>query len=198
MRYRDAWDYQLEVVSQVHSGKRNQLLLVEHQPVLTLGANFHDANLLLPVADYQKKGIEVLTTDRGGDVTFHGPGQLVIYPIFNLNDHKDLHWWLRTLEETMLATLARFRLEGRRFPPHTGAWVKDRKVAAIGIKVKRWVSLHGIALNCNNDLAPYDLFIPCGIEGFGITSLSQELQRVVTIEEAKPIVIDAFRSTAPN
>ena len=93
----------------------------------------------------------------------------------------------------MILTLSSFGIEGKRFPPHTGAWVGDRKVAAIGIKVKKWVSMHGIALNCNNDLTPFESIIPCGIQGYGVTSLSEELGRNLTIEEAKPAVLDAFR-----
>lgn len=169
------------------------LMLVEHGPVLTLGANFHEKNLLITRADYESRGIAVRVTDRGGDVTYHGPGQLVVYPIFDVSKFgRDLHKWLRDLEETMLVSLAAFGIDGRRFPPHTGAWVGDKKVAAIGIKVSRWVSIHGIALNCDNSLDPFASIIPCGIEDYGVTSLSQELGRRVTIEEAKPIVVDAF------
>jgi lipoyl(octanoyl) transferase len=191
--YRTAWDYQLDAVSEVQQGARNRLLLVEHEPVLTLGANFHQENLLLPRSEYERRGLQVIETDRGGDVTWHGPGQLVIYPIFDLRESKDLHRWLRTLEEAMLMTVSSFGLKGRRFPPHTGAWIGDRKIAAIGIKVKRWVSLHGISLNCNNDLTTYDLFTPCGIREYGVTSLTKELRREVDLTEAKAPVIEAFQ-----
>lgn len=196
MSYRDAWDVQLQVLADVQAGGANQLLFVEHDPVLTLGANFHEENLLLPRTEYERRGIEVIATDRGGDVTYHGPGQLVIYPIFNLSETKDLHKWLRTLEEVIIMTLASPGIEGRRFPPHTGVWVGDRKIAAIGIKVKRWVSLHGISLNCNLDLAPYNLFVPCGIQEFGVTSIGNELGRSVSVEEAKQHVISSFAALA--
>jgi len=133
-------------------------------------------------------------TDRGGDVTFHGPNQLVIYPIFDVARHgRDLHKWIRGLEETMLTTLRHFGIEGRRFPPHTGAWIGDKKVAAIGIKVKRWVSLHGIALNCDNDLSVFETFVPCGIADYGVTSLTEATGKVITIEDTKPVVAEAFR-----
>lgn len=191
--YSEAWDIQREAVEQVQAGGASQLLLVEHEPVLTLGAGFHEENLTLSRDAYLERGIEIVRTDRGGDVTYHGPGQLVIYPIFDLNEGRDLHQWLRQLEETMLVTLRSFGIEGRRFPPHTGAWVGNHKIAAIGIKVKRWVSLHGIALNCGPDLSAFDLFVPCGIREYGVTSLSVELQRTVTLEEAKPRAVDAFR-----
>lgn len=195
MEYRAAWDVQLVTHTEVLAGGEDTLLLVEHDPVLTLGANFHAENLLHPVDHYKERGIDVVTTDRGGDVTYHGPGQLTIYPIFNLEPRgKDLHRWLRDLEETQIHTLRSFGLEGRRFAPYTGAWVADQKVSAIGIKVKKWVSLHGIALNVHPDLSIYRDFVPCGIQNFGVTSLSQLLGRSVSLEEAKRATIDAFTS----
>ena len=199
LEYRAAWERQLEIAEQVMAGGPDTLVFVEHPPVLTLGANFHEENLLHPREWYEERGIAIHKTDRGGDVTYHGPNQLVIYPIYDVSRHgKDLHRWIRALEETMLLTLSRFGIEGRRFPPHTGAWVGDRKVAAIGVKVKKWVSLHGIALNCDNDLRVFESFVPCGIEGYGVTSLSEELGRRVGIYEVQPIVADAFRAEFPS
>ncbi len=194
MPYLECVDYQTALLEKVVAGSEpNTLLLVEHEPVLTLGANFHESNLKLPESGYAERGIQLIRNNRGGDVTYHGPGQLVIYPIFSLDlVNRDLHRWMRELEETMLLTLSGFGLTGRRFSPNTGAWIGDRKVAAIGVKVRRWVSMHGIALNCDNGLAPFDLIVPCGIEGYGVTSLSQELARHVTVEEAKPRVAAAF------
>lgn len=162
--------------------------------MLTLGANFHASNLLFSEEQYAARGIDVVTTDRGGDVTYHGPGQLVIYPIFDLRRHgRDVHKWMRDLEETMLLTLAHWGIEGRRVPPHSGAWVGDLKVAAIGVKIRKWVSLHGLALNCDADLAAFGLIIPCGIQGFGVASVSGLAGRPVTIDEAKPVVVSAFQ-----
>ena len=187
MAYRPAFDVQRQVVEEVIGGAPDTLLLVEHDPVLTLGAGFHPENLLLTPEQYAKKGIEVVPTDRGGDVTFHGLNQLVAYPIFDLSRHgRDLHRWLRDLEEAVIVTLDQFGLKGYRFPPHTGVWVNEKKICAIGIKVQRWVSMHGIALNCNNDLAPFDTIVPCGIEGYGVTSISEELKRDASIDVAKP------------
>ena len=194
MSYEAALEIQLVVLEGVLAGGRSTLLFVEHDPVLTLGANFHETNLLYPMAEYERRGIAITRTDRGGDVTFHGPGQLVIYPIFNLAEvGKDLHRWLRDLEETMLLTLSEYGLNGRRFPPHTGVWIDDGKIAAIGIKVRRWVSMHGIALNCNNDLEPFGLIVPCGISGYRVASLSDELGREVSPSDAKPVVERCFR-----
>ena len=174
-----------ELQQELHQGVLEErvedtLLFVQHPKVLTLGANFHEENLLFSREQYERMGIQVVPTDRGGDVTYHGPGQLVIYPIFNLNHfEKDLHKWLRSLEELIIETVRLLGLIGRRFPPHTGVWIEDKKVAAIGIKVRKWVNLHGIALNCNNDLSPFDLVVPCGIHGYGVTSLSRELGKNV-------------------
>ncbi len=195
MAYGPCVELQRQIVEDVASGRReNTLLFVEHDPVLTLGSAFHEDNLLQPVEEYERRGIQVVRTDRGGDVTYHGPGQLVTYPIFNLAEEgKDLHRWLRNLEEAIILTLRGFGLEGRRFPPHTGVWVGDLKIAAIGIKVRRWVSMHGIALNCDNDLEPFDLIVPCGIRGYGVTSLSRELGRPVSVAEARPVVERAFK-----
>ncbi len=193
VEYLEAWERQKEVVESVLAGQVDTLIFVEHPPVLTLGASFHEENLLLTLPEYESRGIAVHRTDRGGDVTYHGPGQLVIYPIFNLERHgKDLHRWMRDLEQTMIDTCSAFGISARRFPPHTGAWVGDLKVAAIGVKIKRWVSMHGIALNCVNDLEVYELFVPCGIRGYGVTSLSAEAGLDVSVEDAKPPVIAAF------
>ncbi|MBX3097384.1 MAG: lipoyl(octanoyl) transferase LipB [Fimbriimonadaceae bacterium] len=192
--YRKAWDEQLRIFQEVASGGPDTLILVEHPPVMTLGANFHESNLLLPIAEYEGKGIEVHRTDRGGDVTYHGPGQIVAYPIFDLNRHgRDLHLWLRTIEQTVMNVCAEYGLESRRFPPHTGVWLGDKKVCAIGIKVKRWISLHGLALNCTNDLRSFNLIVPCGIQGYGVTSLSTATGRSVTVEEVKPRLTRQFQ-----
>jgi len=192
--YQSTWDYQVLVSERVKSGANDCLILVEHDPVLTLGANYHEENLLLTADEYQALGIDVIRTDRGGDVTYHGPGQIVIYPIFDLERHgRDLHRWMRQLEETMIVTLAHFGICGERRSVYTGAWVGDEKVAAIGVKIRRWVSLHGIALNVNNDLAPFSQIVPCGIQDFGVTSMTRLLGRDVRIEEVKPVVVDAFR-----
>lgn len=194
MAYRPCAELQARLLEEV-AGEQvpDTLLFVEHDPVFTLGANFHEENLLLTEVQVAERGIALERTDRGGDVTFHGPNQLVAYPIFNLAHFgKDLHKWLRDLEEAVLVALASFGLEGERFPPHTGVWVAGKKVCAIGIKVRRWTSMHGIALNCNNALDPFGLIVPCGISGYGVTSLSELLGREVGIEDARPRVQQAF------
>lgn len=152
------------------------LLLVEHPPVVTLGRSFAEAHLTTPVPLLRQRGIEVWEIERGGDVTFHGPGQLVGYPVYDLNEHRpDLHVFLRQLEGCLIDTLAQFGLAGERREGLTGVWVEDRKIASIGIHVKKWVTWHGFALNATTDLAYFDLIVPCGIPGVRMTSLQREL-----------------------
>ncbi len=193
MPYEPCTRLQKSLLEEVIAGAPGALVLVEHDPVLTLGANFHAENLLHSPEEYDRLGIQVLPTERGGDVTYHGPGQLVAYPIFNVSQHgEDLHKWLRDLEETLLITISGYGITGRRYPPNTGVWVDNKKIAAIGIKVRKWVSMHGIALNCDNDLAPFETIIPCGIVDHGVTSISQETGRKIGIDEVKPRLVEAF------
>ncbi len=196
MGYGPAWARQLEVHAEVVAGEDDTLVLVEHDPVLTLGANFHEQNLLLPPESYALQGIEIVKTDRGGDVTYHGPGQLVIYPIFDLRRHgRDIHRWLRDLEEAVIGVCGSFGLDTERNPSvNTGVWRRGNKIAAIGIKVKQWVSIHGVALNCDADLAPFQLIVPCGLRHHGVTSLSRETGRSITVEDAKVPVTASFES----
>lgn len=193
--YQDALAKQLEVLAQVQDGADDTLLLLEHDPVLTLGASFHPENLLHPQDWYQAQGIEVVPTDRGGDITYHGPGQIVAYPIFDVAKHgKDLHRWMRDLEQTVINALMEFDLKGERLDVNSGVWINEKKVCAIGIKIKRWVSMHGIAINCSADLAPFSTIVPCGIRSHGVTSISQELGRIVTVEDFAPALIQGFKT----
>lgn len=202
MAYEPAWEVQKSVAQDVIDGQADTLILVEHDPVLTLGANFHESSLLFTVEQYKRMGIEVVRTDRGGDVTFHGPGQLVIYPIFDLKRHgQDLHRWMRDLEEAVIAALATFGIEGWRFPPHTGVWTGShesqsdppRKIAAIGVKVRKWVSIHGIAINVENAMNEFGLIVPCGIVGYGVTNVNKVSQTgTTTVHGLKPAVMEAF------
>lgn len=160
------------------------LLLVEHPDVVTLGRGAHESNVVAPGALLGEHGVEVHEVERGGDVTYHGPGQLVGYPVIDLNRHKkDLHWYLRRLEEVLIRTLTAFGVTGNRVQGYTGVWVEDRKIASIGVHVSRWVTWHGFALNVNTDLSRFDLIIPCGIEAVQMTSLSRETNRTRTLDE---------------
>jgi lipoate-protein ligase B len=169
------------------------LMLLEHPPVITLGKGFHAEHLLFPSEFYAQRGIETCLTDRGGDVTCHMPGQLVGYPIFDLRAHgRDLHLFLRQLEEVLIRALQSFGIEGGRAPGYTGVWVGEEKIAAIGIKVARWVSMHGFALNVNNDLSLFGLIVPCGITDRGVTSMSRLLNVPVSMEAVKAQLVQAF------
>lgn len=201
LEYRAAWKRQLEVWQEVQDGADDTLLFVEHDPVLTLGASFHAENLLLPAEEYARRGIQLVETDRGGDVTYHGPGQVVVYPVFDLRRHgRDLHKWMRGLETAVIAALASFGLESFPFPPHTGVWTGPQenpaKIAAIGVKVKRWVSIHGIAVNCVNDLSPFGLIVPCGIRSRPVTRLADHVK--AGPDELKCALASAFAETFPG
>jgi lipoyl(octanoyl) transferase len=154
------------------------LLLVEHPPVVTLGRGTRQTSLPLAPAELARRGVEVFEIERGGDVTFHGPGQLVGYPILDLSRHRrDLHWYLRSLEDVLIQALGRLDIEAGRNPGLTGVWTAGRKIASIGIHVKQWVTLHGFALNVTTDLDPFDLIVPCGIRQVVMTSVAAELLR---------------------
>ncbi len=154
------------------------LLLVEHEPVITLGRGTRAASLPLRRAELEQRGVEVFEVERGGDVTFHGPGQLVGYPIIDLRQHReDLHWYLRRLEAGLIAGLGKLGIEAGTNPGLTGVWTEGRKLASIGIHVKQWVTFHGFALNVNTDLSYFDLIVPCGIRDVIMTSVSRELGR---------------------
>jgi lipoate-protein ligase B len=152
------------------------LLLVEHEPVVTLGRGTRQASLPLPEPVLRERGYDVVEVERGGDVTVHAPGQLVGYPIIDLQRHKpDLHWYLRQLEEAMIRGLAELGLEAERNPGKTGVWVSGRKIGSIGVHVKRWVTLHGFALNVTTDLRTFNVVVPCGIDGVVMTNVAKEL-----------------------
>jgi lipoyl(octanoyl) transferase len=156
------------------------LLLLEHDPVFTLGRNARRENLLVSQEGLEARGFSVFECGRGGDVTYHGPGQVVGYPILELPpDRRDVHKYVRDLEEILLRILSDYGIPGGRIPGLTGVWVHDLKVAAIGVRISRWVTSHGFALNVANDLSPFGLVIPCGIRGKGVTSLSVLLGREV-------------------
>ena len=169
----------------------NYLLWVEHPPVFTLGKSGKMEHLLVDKEALVEKGIEFYQTNRGGDITFHGPGQLVVYPIFDLdNFFTDIHKYLRFLEEAVIETLKEYGLNGSRSQGETGVWLEvgtpfARKICAMGVRASRWVTMHGLAFNINTDLSYFDHIVPCGIQGKGVTSLSKELGREIGLEEVK-------------
>ena len=151
------------------------LLLVEHPPVITLGRSSKSAHMLATPENLRQRGVELFEVERGGDVTFHGPGQLVGYPIIDLKRHRrDLHWYLRQVEEFLIKALATYGLNGTRKAPYTGVWIEDRKIASIGVHARDWVTWHGFALNVATDLRYFDLIVPCGIAAVRMTSINVE------------------------
>lgn len=168
------------------------LLLVEHPPVVTLGRSTKAGHVLASADILATRRVELFEVERGGDVTFHGPGQLVGYPILDLKRHRqDLHWFLRQVEEWLIRTLATCELAGERSPGYTGVWVDGRKIASIGVHAREWVTWHGFALNVTTDLSYFDLIVPCGIQSVRMTSVAQELGREVTVAEIAAAVVTA-------
>ena len=204
--YKEAWDYQTVYFEKTVNTKiknrkledinekeitKNYLLFCEHPHVYTLGKSGSETNLLIGEAILKQKGATYYKINRGGDITYHGPGQLVGYPIFDL-DHffSDIHKYLRFLEEAVILTLKEYGIESERSDGETGVWLdvdtpNARKICALGVKSSRWVTMHGFALNVNTDLSYFDNIVPCGITDKAVTSLEKELGRVIDLEEVK-------------
>lgn len=208
--YKPTWDTQeAQLQKIVDLKKRNRAAIspaptpnyfywVEHPPVITLGKSGMPKHLLINKQQLIEKGIEFFTTNRGGDITFHGPGQLVGYPILDLeNFFTDIHKYLRLLEEAIILTLKEYGLSAERSDGETGVWLGvgtpfARKICAMGVKASRWVTMHGFALNVNTDLTYFDYIIPCGIQGKAVTSLERELKRSVPLNEVKTKILTHF------
>jgi lipoyl(octanoyl) transferase len=198
--YRETWDLQKDWVKKIdQEAAPNRLLLLEHPHTVTLGRGSHNENLLLSPEQYLKQGMQVVEIDRGGDVTYHGPGQLVGYPIFHLEERgNDAHQYLRDLEEVIIQALKHWGIEGGRKEKYTGVWVGDVKIAAIGVKFNRgrkrrgYITSHGFALNVNTDLRYFQTIIPCGINEFGVTSLEQILGAKVEMTEVMEQIVTGF------
>jgi lipoyl(octanoyl) transferase len=212
--YKETWDYQesllkknIDIKSEIRNQEskhetettlnaklstENHLLFVEHPPVYTLGKSGNEDNILMSEQELKINGIEFFHINRGGDITFHGPEQLVGYPILDLDKFKtDIGWYLRSLEEVIILTMADYGLSGERSKGETGVWIepgvkgKERKICAMGIKCSRWITMHGFALNVNTDLSYFNNIIPCGIQNKQVTSLEKELGRKIPMEEVK-------------
>ena len=211
MRYKDAWDHQERLLQENVAIKttlremeeqgaaaaselatRHHLLFVEHPHVYTLGKSGHMENVLLSGENLAKRGIDFFRINRGGDITYHGPGQIGGYPILDLEKfYTDIGRYLRNIEEVVIRTIAEYGLKGERSPGETGVWLdpsvkgRERKICAIGVRTSRWITMHGFALNVNTDLSYFNFIIPCGIQNKQVTSLQKELQRTINIEEVK-------------
>ena len=188
--YQEVWDLQKEMqAKRINTQIEDTLILVEHEPVYTLGKNA-DENHLLQNRD---ESVGVFQIERGGDITFHGPGQLVGYPILDLSNYKkSVSWYMRTLEQVTIDVLDEIGIEAKRREGLTGVWVGDEKIAAQGVRISRWVTMHGFALNVNTDLSFYDGIIPCGIFDHGVTSIEQLLGEKQDMETVKQVVIKKF------
>ena len=210
--YKEVWEYQEERFQEILNIKiqnrrqgtqlptPNHFIFVEHPHVYTLGKSGDLGNLLVSEAELSQRGANFYKINRGGDITYHGPGQVVGYPILDLdNFFTDIHKYLRFLEEMVIRTLGDYGLEGRRSEGETGVWLdvgtpQARKICAMGVQASRWVTMHGFALNVNTDLSYFDLMIPCGIKGKGVTSLSAELGRHIPMTEVKSRLKKHFRT----
>ena len=190
-KYDEVWEKQKALVDQRRFGAvPDTLILVEHDPVYTLGKNSNENHLL----QTRDRHVPVYHIERGGDVTFHGPGQLVGYPILDLHHHRlSVSWYMRTLEDILIQTLGQFGIEARSREGLTGVWVREEKIAALGVRLSRWISMHGFALNVNTDLKFFDGIIPCGIFEYDVTSMSQILGEEVSLVEVEETLITIFR-----
>ncbi len=192
--YKEAWDVQLKFHEKRRLNQISDLLfLCEHPNTYTLGKVAEKKNLLYNEEELTEKGINVFEIDRGGDITYHGPGQIVGYAIINLeNWKKDTHLYLRALEETLIETCKSFGIESGRNSAFTGVWIDNRKICAIGIKVSRWITMHGFAFNVNTDLELFDGIIPCGIQDKKVTSLKAELNEEIDLLKTEKIIVEKF------
>jgi lipoyl(octanoyl) transferase len=183
--YAEAHRLQKELQAQRIAGDiGDTVLLLEHPPVLTMGRSAKERHVLAAPEVLEARGISVHEVGRGGDVTYHGPGQLVAYPIIDLKpDRCDVRKYMWSLEETMIRTCADFGLSPTRVEGLNGAWIGDRKVGAVGVRISRWVTMHGLALNVNSDLTDFDLIVPCGIDDKSVTSVSEELGRSIFVTD---------------
>ena len=208
MEYEPAWNLQRHVQESLISAKRSDppvlkehiLLFVEHPPVYTLGKSGDEQNLLADENALAAQGATFHRVDRGGDITFHGPGQIVGYPVLDLERFRtDIHWYLRNLEEMVILTCNEYGLDVSRIKGRTGVWVnadkngQERKICAMGIRCSRWVTMHGFALNVNTDLSSFDAIVPCGIADRGVTSLANELNRDVNEDEVIGRLVHHFQ-----
>lgn len=205
--YKDTWDYQEALLQENIALKKKgreakqKLIFVEHPPVYTLGKSGKPEHMLLDEKQQHDKGVEYFHTNRGGDITFHGFGQIVGYPILDLETFKtDLGWYLRSLEEVIIQTLAQYGLQGERSKGETGVWLdvsnkeKARKICAMGIRCSRWITMHGFAFNVNTDLHYFSNIIPCGIVDKGVTSLQRELNTTLDTNEVKQKIKTALET----
>ena len=194
--YDEVWNLQKKIQAQRIAGSsEDTLLLVEHEPVYTLGKNADKNHLLQHYPD----NVQIFQIERGGDITFHGPGQLVGYPILDLHNYKkSVSWYMRSLEQVIINTLQKYGIKGEQKEDLTGVWIKDKKIAAFGVRISRWVTMHGFALNVNTDMQYYEGIIPCGILEYGVTSMEKLLNHEVNMKDVKNTLISSFKNIFMN
>lgn len=192
--FKEIWDLQKNIHEKRLEGKiEDTLLLVEHYPVITIGKSGKEVNLLIPFKLLKKKGIAYYHIERGGDITYHGPGQIVGYPIFNIKEGLvGIKPFIKRLEDIIIATLSAFDIMGMKKEKMIGVWTEKGKICSLGIAVKRWVSFHGFALNVNTDLKNFDLIVPCGLRNVSMTSIKDILNEEVPMDEVKKHLIKNF------
>lgn len=192
--YKQSWELQQHLFDLRTAGDIGDLLLLtQHDHVYTIGKGGDDNHLLASAQELSRKGIRVYHNDRGGDITYHGPGQLVGYPILDLNNYYcDLHRYLRDLEEVILRVLAFYGVRASRDSGYTGVWVGSEKICAVGVKTRQWITMHGFALNINTDLSFFERIIPCGIFEKGVTSLQQQIGRNLEIDDVAATLVAEF------
>ena len=188
--FKEVWDLQKELVKKRQNGQiKDTLILAEHEPVYTLGKNANENHIL----QNSPRDVKTYQIERGGDVTYHGPGQLVGYPIIDLHNYnKSISCYMRSLEQLIIDTLAEFRVTAERKDGLTGVWVGDEKIAALGVRVTRWITMHGFALNVSPDLTYYSGIIPCGIFEYGVTSMAKQLTDEVAVDSVQQVLIEKF------
>ena len=198
--YEAAWQRQIELVERRNAGEiGNTLVFTEHEPVYTLGVRKDSIDhLIWDAGELAQRGITVTQSNRGGDITYHGPGQIVGYPIVNLTPRKDLHAYLRLIEQVLINAVGTFGLAADRRAGKTGIWLGTRKVAAIGVAVKKWTTYHGFALNVNPDLTPFGGIVPCGITDGTVTSMQLELGHTLDLAEVKQVLAKEFWRLLPE
>lgn len=194
--YEEAFELQKKITRRRIEGEiGDHLLLLEHPPVITVGRNAHLENILADSQFLEKEGISVLQTDRGGDVTYHGPGQLVGYPILNLKKVRpDVQWYVSKLENSIIETLRNFSIQATRLKGMRGVWIEGYKIASIGVRISKWVTHHGFALNVNTNLSHFELIRPCGLVGVKMTSMEKILEEKVQMDEVKKVYAEVFSS----
>ena len=194
MEYEKAYEVQLEYFEKrLNDEIPDTILLVEHPPVITLGKAGDVGHLLLSEEELKEKGVEFHRTTRGGDITYHGPGQLVGYPIFNLALHgKKVSQTVRKYEDALIRALSEFGIEAGILEGFPGVWIGNKKIAALGLAIRKWITFHGFALNVNNDLTPFSYIVPCGLEGKGVISMKEVLGHEVDMDLVKGTVVEKF------